>query len=488
MIVKINFLSKFKRIITIKLLMCSFCFLPKSICTNKLEKKLDIISGHTQNPLSDEDEEKLIMVLHCIQGYYTLLKDEPETYKEKEIPLYLKLDFLDNLLNRNQLYKIPEIKKNNIVPILLKLSISEHKEIHISSLSILASLTYYLPEIIDDLIKYHFYDSININLQLPFFPEKRHVFRWIYNFLINHKELSQQFFEEVPIANIFQSAINYLMYEENTFCQVMFLHISLLKNLTIDQVQACMSFFNFCLNRQSKKGIHNVLYGIHKIISRTKEYPNDLLCKFVIDLNLEKVISYYIQQDKINRKKGFSFCLLGDLFELGFQRNANLIPCLLQVINFDDLAEWFLQIALKAIQKILSFCDDNLFSKIFATGIYAKMKDILTYEAYYCFCLFLKRTNEDEILDFLAEEYVDLICTIVLSDDIDLITMLITGFIRFIDIVEMKGYLSILSDYFTWCDGFQIFEERFSTDDVVSTSLLSVLHQSLDKLSEKYNR
>lgn len=456
-------------------------FKPNKFVQSRQNTNPNMIRNGNVKPLSKSDKFKLKKILFFIRAYYNFIKDDPEKYEDKKVSLYLHLNYFNDLLCRESLFNIKWLKKNKTISILLDLSVCEHKEIHACSLSILASLTYFMPSIIDELLENNFYDSINSNLQLESVPEKRHVFRWIYNFLAVHEDLAQTFFENVLLSDICQSSIDFLSNENDKHCQAMFLHIMKTKVLSIEQVGICFDFCNFVLENPKKKGIHYVLYGIHKILSNTDMYPTEFLCDLVVELNLEKIISSYIQDEKINRKKCFSFCLLADLYELGFQDNSHLISELIQIINIDDLTEWFLRCVFKSIYKILVFCDQELVTNVLQNGI----DDIMNYftvEAFYCISLFLNRIETSYLLNFISNDYIDYICLMIQSDEEYLIKNIITGFIRLVEAAELFNKLDVLSQSFLECDGFSKFEDRFESDDEIPSELLNQLQQTLNKL------
>ena len=448
---------------------------------SRFDDNFDDSHNEECDPLSDEDEYKLKKSLIFIRAYYHMLKDDPEKSNHMIMKLYLKLNYLNDILYRANLHELKGFQK--IIPILLDLSTNECNLLHSCSLNILASSTYLFNDIIDELLEYHFYDSINFNLRIPAenFPDKRHVFRWIYNFLNTHENLAVQFFDNVSISDIFESSKDYLSIANDSYCQIMFTHIILLKNLTSEQIQTCVLFFNYCFQEQKIEGTYYILYSIHKLLSNTNLYPSEFLCSVVNDLKIDNIISQHIQNENIDREKCFSFCILADLYQLGFQNNSNLVPYLLQIITEDNLTDWFLKHLIKSIYKILSFCDQDMVSYIFynATEI---LTQISTIDTYYCILMILNRAKMDELLFFISDTYMDLLCSIIFTDDDALLNLLATGFIRLIQAAEIFDKIDSLRNLFLSYNGFDIFDDVFSNTHILTPLLLDQLHQTIGKL------
>ncbi|OHT08824.1 hypothetical protein TRFO_22586 [Tritrichomonas foetus] len=450
------------------------------------------IHNHIDRDLSINKEEDASMYdpihphdLKSLKKDSIMIRSNYLTKNEKK--LYLHLVNFNNTINRVKIDDPEDINVRKLIPLLIDLSMSPMFNIHVVSLSILATLTYMFKDIVDELITNKFYESINMNLQEPFFNEQRHVFRWIYNFISTHPEMSQDLLEKVTVEQIYETAIEYIASTSDDYAQNLFYTISTVPNLTYKQAKKCIQFFYYFISIPNKKGKKFALLGIHSIISN-QNYPQDKRKQFIEMIGIEHLVAQYIMQDEISRKQGFAIALFGDLIALGYFNHLYLIPKILQLSSDQSLTKWYKEILFCTIKTILFYCDQDTIMDIWRTGyIHHLIKEketadfSLNIEISFCYTSFINKIVQSELINFINKESFDIINSISYTDNHHLMISLVNAIIRLINFAEENNLTNALYDSILNADCFIAFEDTLSRE-AVPVELATALQEKLDKL------
>lgn len=428
-------------------------------------------------PISSEDGKKLKINLIKIKLNIMNIEDGSETLEHVHVELLNSLTYVNDLLNRIKLTTIEILNKISMIRIFISLSMGEFEDLRSISLSILATLTDYIPNIHNDLIQYSFVESIRFNLESPFFNGQKHVFRWIQNFLIHYHHLSETFFENIPLELIYESSNRYLSEIsgkqdatkiEKKICQSMFFLIASC-NLNCDQVSICIHFLKqFNESDTQLGGMQFVLSGIHKILSN-KNYPKEFLCQEVDELHFHDLLNFFCRKEKNNRKKALSFCILGDIYELGFNDN-DLVLVLLNCSLNEENTVWFNHSIIKSLRRILNCCRDELLVEICDVCMsLIEISDAPNFkirkEIFICIGIFINRINYQKLLNFFNENTIELLfSTLQVHTDEDILRLMIEGIFRLVAAAEHFGEESHLYSLVKNCEAVDCLQALSSYD------------------------